>query len=268
MFISAKQESLQILANEKALNINDYIEAQKEKSLVLSSMDIFKEIVLTPNDKIKTDEAIKRINELKNIIPGISILNKNGIVIVGDIDLPGTDYSKQPYFSLEKKKIVFELYYDPLRKQNYYAVVGPIYDISGKNEIGVVSFDLNLNNIEQLMKESVNNNDTEVYLVNDDGLLLTNSKYIGQNNKQGVLIQEVKSDQVKVCLDDLNKYYKDGVVEEHDEKISNYLNYMGDTVMGTHAYVPEITGCVISEERVDETLKFTIVDFIKNIFKN
>ena len=269
LLIDADKQSLQILANEKALHINTFLENQKEKQVIISSVGVFKEAVLYPNDTAKIETAKKRIEELKDIIPGISILNNEGIVVIADIDLPGTDYGQLPYFIEKRQDITFTNYYDPLRKKDYYAVGGPIYDRIEKNKvIGVIAFDVELNKISSLMKETIDGGDrSEVYLIDETGLLLSGSKYIGEGNKNGVLIQEVKSDGAIECLEHLKKYGRNESVEEHTEEVIQYISYMGNEVFGAHAYVPSIMGCVIAEKSVDEITTFSLMDSIKNIFK-
>jgi C4-dicarboxylate-specific signal transduction histidine kinase len=248
-----RHERLQSVANDKALVVNTFLESQKEKLSVIASMDVFKEAILYPDDKEKIETAYKRIQELKNIIPGISVLTNGAIVVIAENDLPGTDYSGQPYFALKEKKIVFEQYYDPLRKKEFYAVVGPVYDSKEPNNIiGEIAFDIELNQISVLLKESVDSGTDEVYLIDRNGLLLSGSEYIGKGNKNGVLIQEVKSTEAKECLEDLKEYGGHEEVEEHEEEEpAPYLNYMGDEVIGAHGYAPLIMGCVIAEERID-----------------
>jgi C4-dicarboxylate-specific signal transduction histidine kinase len=246
--IDATKESLQLLANEKAEQVNLFLELKKEELLLLGSMDVFKEAILYPNDSSKIGMARDHINELKGVIPGISILTKEGIVLVGDVDLPGTDYSGQPYFSLAEKKIVFERYYDPLRKGDYYAIVGPVYDNQEKNKIiGTIAFDIELNKISEIMTENQEKETTEVYLIDGTGLLLSASKFVDQNNTKGVLIQTITSEGAKECLADLKKYDQGGYIKEHAEEVPRYLNYMGNEVYGAHAYLPVIGVCVIAE---------------------
>jgi hypothetical protein len=119
------------------------------------------------------------------------------------------------------------------------------------------------------MKETLESETNEVYLIEETGLLLSGSEYVGQDNKKGVLIQEVKSEEAQECLADLKKYGGEGEVAEHEEEESSqYLDYMGNEVYGAHAYVPAIMGCVIAEESVNEVLRFSLLDYLKNIFNN
>lgn len=267
MLISTHKEILQILANEKAAQANLFFDSQKEKLSILRSMSVFQDAAMYPSDLSKAELAKKAIGDLKSIIPGISITTPEGIIIIGENDLPGMDYSGQNYYSLKEKKIVFERYYDPIRKKDYYAVAGPIYDKQEKDKIvGTIVFDVELDKISTLMKESLESKTNEVYIIDDTGLLLSGSEYIDLDGKSGVLVQEIDSEGAKLCLKDLKEYSKDDAVEVHAEEVSQYLNYMGNSVFGAHAYAPAINGCVIAEEGADEILGTGMFNYIFNIF--
>ena len=62
MLIDVHKESLQILANEKAAQVNMFLEFQKEKLSIIASMDVFKEAAMYPNDSSKV-EAAKNMQE-------------------------------------------------------------------------------------------------------------------------------------------------------------------------------------------------------------
>jgi hypothetical protein len=268
LFVDASKVSLQALADEKASQVNTFLESQKEKLEVLSNMNVFIEAAKYPNDSEKVKSANESINELKDIVPGITITTPEGIVIIAENDFPGEDYSGQKYYSLKEKRISFERYYDPLRKGDYYAVVGPIYDNTNKNKIiGTIVFDIELSEISNIMKGTAENVNSEVYLIEGSGLLLSDSKYIGRGNKNGVLIQDVHSDGAQVCLDDLKKYGGNGSIKSHEDNVFKYVNYMGNEVDGAHAYVPAIGGCVLAEENLNGISRYSMSGYIANIFK-
>jgi len=270
VIIDSHKQNLRIMANEKASQVNTFLEMQKDKSVILGSMDVFREVAMFPNDAAKIKAAKKLIDSLKDTVSGIGILTNKGIVIVSADNPAGADYSSLPGFPVtnDNLNIRFTRYYDKQRKKDYYGVGGPIYDSNEKNNsIGVISFDVEFDKISELMKETVESDGSEVYLIDDTGMLLSGSKYIGNGNKHGVLIQEVESEGATLCLDDLKKYLKNGEFEEHEEKFIQYKNYMGDEVLGVHAYVQGIRGCVIAEEHTDEMIKLSFIDYIKNIFK-
>jgi len=261
------KQSLQILANEKAAQVNTFLENQKEKQAIISSVGVFKEVVKDPNNTAKIETAKKRINELSPMIHRIALFTNEGIMFIAESGPTPIDYSALPYFVSKDKHIIFMRYYDPFQKKDYYSVLGPIYDRIEKDKvIGAIAFDLELDKVSILMKEVLESKTGEVYLIDENGLLLSGSEYIGEGNKDGVLIQEVKSEGAKECLEDLEKYRGDGFVEEHEEEVISYTNYIGNEVFGAHAYVPSIMGCVIAEESADEITEFSLTGYVINIF--
>jgi C4-dicarboxylate-specific signal transduction histidine kinase len=233
------------------------------------------DVVLSPDDPDKIMQAKQTIEELKEHVRGIGVLTKEGIVIVSENNPKGADYSSLPQFPAnDNSTITFLRYYDLVRKNDFYAIGGPIYDKVEKTKvIGAISINVDLETIGALMEETLDNgHGDEVYLIDNTGLLLSSSEYIGQGNKNGILIQEVKSEGAQACLEDLDKYKKDDIdgeseeVEEHEEKVLRYKNYMGNDVFGAHAYTPQIMGCVIAEESSDERVGSSILAYLKSIF--
>jgi len=269
IFVDASKKSLQTLADEKASQVNEFLAFQESRLSVLASLSVFRDVVNDPYNPEKINLAKDMINEIKDKIPGIGILTKEGIIIVAENNPAGTDYSMLPAFPAEDNiGIIFTRYYDPQRKRDYYGVGGPIYDSVNKSKvIGVIAYDVELEKISILMNETFDSKTSEVYLIDGNGLLLSGSKYIGQNNRHGVLIQEIKSDGAAKCLDDLSKYGENASTEDHGDYPFEYVNYMGDEVYGAHAYVPAIGGCVLAEESVDGVSKYSVAGNIINMFK-
>ncbi len=258
MMIVSNKENLQILASEKADQINTLLDEEKDKLLLIAGMSDFKNVLLHPNDSLLIEIAKKRINELENIIPNISILNSNGIVVVGNIDLPGTDYSQHPYFLEKRQDISFTIYSDPLRKKDYYAIIGSVYgDINKTDIIGKIAFDLEVNKLSSLMKQSVQFN-SEVYFIDEGGVVIG-------NKANDISVQSTSEGSVKLCLDDFAKYESDNTVETHAEDILQYINFEGVDVFGAHAYVPNLSGCILAERTSSDILKYSVIDSLKQI---
>ena len=160
MFINFQKEKLQILANEKSNQINSFLESQKQKFLLIASMDEFRNAALYPNDPTKIEIAKKKLNDLKNIVPDIGILTTKGIIVVSKDNPAGTDYSDLPQFPIKDKlDVTFLSYYDKQRNKYYYAIGGPIYDSADKNKIvGVITYDINIDEISSLLQKMTSNN--------------------------------------------------------------------------------------------------------------
>lgn len=266
MFITAHKDNLMTLAESKANQINTFLKSQKEKLSIIASIKDFKNALLISNDPSIIDQAKKRINDLKNIIPGISVMNSKGIVVIGDIDQPGTDYGFHPYFLGNRTDTTFTKYYDEFRKNNYFAVIGPVYDDSNNIIIGRIAFDLELDQINNLMNESLEDN-TSIHLIDPDGFILGGSGYVRTENNKELLSQINLDDGAKFCLDHLKKYGgENGMVEKHEKDIIQYVNYKNIKVFGSHAYAPNISGCIIAEQNEDHVLKYSMLDYIQNVF--
>jgi hypothetical protein len=269
LLIQNHKESLQLLANEKASQVSIYLDSQKEKYQILASMNVFREAVKYPSDSTKTKEAIKRIDELKKIYPGMVLLTNEGIIVVAQNNPAGTNYSGVSGFPAnDESTFHFMRYYDQVRKKDYFGAMGPIYDrVDTTKVIGIIGYDIELEKVSKIMEETLDSETNETYLIDETGLLLSHSEYVGKDNKNGVLIQEVESDGAIDCLEDLEDYFKEGYIEEHEEVIGDqYKNYMGDDVFGAHAYVPSIKSCVITEKSVDEVLGKSMEDYLLNLF--
>ena len=245
MIVESNKESLQILAEEKASQINSFLDYQNEKLDILSLMNAFYEVVKYPNDSIKINIANNRISNLKDIIPGIALFTREGIIIVSENNPSGTDYSMMPIFPITNQmNVTFIRYYDSQRKKDYYGIIKPIYDSVEKNNVvGAIGFDIELDKISNLMKETIESETNEVYLINEEGLLLSDSEYIGNGNKNGVLIQEIKSDGAKKCFEHASNIQEN--IGQHQEEVFQYINYMGDEVYGAHAYIPLMEGVLL-----------------------
>ncbi len=265
MVTDMHNKALQALADDEASLINDFFVNQNEKLSIIGSMTVFKDAVLYPDDPATISIAKNQIDALKDLIPGISLMSSQGIVSIGDNDLPGTDYSEHPYYLAKRHDVMFTEYYDPLRKGYYYAIIGPINDTSGKRIIGRIAFDIPIEEINNKIIMNSISETVEVYLIDNAGMLLTESKYIGKDNVKGVMIQQIKSFGAVNCLNHIEKLESDNSTVQHEEKIARYKNYMGDEVMGAHAYVPSIKACVIVEQRCEDFMKYDMIDYIKKI---
>ncbi len=260
------KQMLQTLANDKAAEINLFFEFQKQKLLSLASMDAIKEAFLHPDDALKLDAAKKIIDGLGGTA---ALFTANGILVYATNAPSGVDYSGDSYFLKKDKNIFFGRYYDKYEKKDFYIVIGPVYGGQEKDKaIGAIGFHIPLEEVSNLMKENLNDSNEEVYLIDGTGLLLSASKYIGQGDKNGILVQQVQSDGAEDCLNDLKKFGEDSTIKPHQEEVTEYLNYMGEEVYGTHSYAPAIMGCVIAEEKKDSEPGFSAADLIKSIFNN
>jgi C4-dicarboxylate-specific signal transduction histidine kinase len=265
MFIESQKNGLRILADEKVSQINIFLNSEKEKLSLLASLDVFKNLILHPKDKTLYASAKETINKIKNILPGIGVFTKNGIIVVAENNASGTDYSSSSFFPAGDNMTIFlQRYYDSQRKKEYYGIVGPVYDSIQKNKvIGVIGYDIEVSKISSILAQSLNTGD-EVYFIDKDGIILADADRTIDDT--GYKMIEQKKGAAKDCIDDINKYskYKEDI--SHQENISQYINYHNLDVFGTHSLVTGLSGCIISEKKSEEILKYSMIDYMKKIF--
>ena len=234
---------LRELTEQKAEQVNQYLESKAGELDILMSFHEFAEVLKDPTNNAKIAQAKDRINELKDIIPGIGLMTNEGIIIVADIDLPGTDYSALPAFSMGVKGVTFTRYYDPLRRQDYYAVGGPFYDPQDPGTmIGVIAIDVPLGDLNEILATDNGTTTRELYLVDRDKIIITNSIF-----GYTPFAQSADTEGVADCFACMDEHTEDGAIIEHEEAVSEYIDYRGVEVFGTHAYAPVINACLIGE---------------------
>lgn len=266
--IEIYKTELKVLTEQKAAQVNQYLESKAGELDILMSFDEFAEVLKDPTNNAKIAQAQGRINELKDIIPGICLLTNAGIVIVADIDLPGTDYSAQPYFSMEEKALTFERYYDPLRKNDYYAAVSPFYDRQNTEEIiGTIAIDVPFEYFNVILASGNETITREFYLVDKDRIVIT-STIFGYTP----FAQEADTEGIADCFACLEENTVDGDITEHEESVSQYIDYRGVAVLGTHAHLPLINACLIGEMDKAEMVRLSgggnIFSELNRIIKN
>ena len=104
----------------------------------------------------------------------------------------------------------------------------------------------------------------EIYLVNDKSLLLTKMRF----RDVDVMVQEIKTDSVEICLRDFKEAKKKNIsVEEYELiegfTISSFLDFKGDEVFGLHFPIGIVGWCLLSEVNVDEVLNIPLKEDLK-----
>jgi len=130
-------------------------------------------------------------------------------------------------------------YHDLTRKKNYLGVISPIFDPVTNKKLGYVGFDIELDELNEVVKEGINLGKTgEMYLIDEESILMTPSRFF----ENGQFVQKVDTENSKKCFDNL-----DGMAEE-------FLNYRGEISIGAHRHLPFINWCLIIEIEKKELL--------------
>lgn len=255
MILKRSQDNSRLLSvqNSYLLNITSYkagiIENYlAEKKKVLEKIEDKQEIKDLWQEYSQTGQITGSVfkNALREMSEGgtpMAMFSKKGIIIISTNSQPGVDYSSNEIFSHLSKEDTFELYYDQFYKQN--ALAGTHTVFNGNTIIGLSAVILDLKILDALAmspREYASDDNLETYLVDQNSILLTPSKFMGRALGGGVLVQEVRSPITEMCQEQF-KNQNAGFLD----KIYHYTNYMGDSVVGTFTVIPSSKWCLISE---------------------
>lgn len=220
-------------AQSRAEYIDSILNEQKEK------------IEIAATHQELSNEELKQIRDITNEFYEVFIIGPNGRIIASsDESKIGIDRSNDSLFIFGRQETYI--------KDAYTS------DITGKNSIGISTpqgaGNVLVARVETTKFDKITTDRTglgesgEIYLINNNSYAITPLLSITDT----FLKWKVESIGSRICLEDLNKYYfeKGQIVENHTEPIQIYLDYAGKKVIGTHAYVPSMKWCLITE--IDE----------------
>ncbi|HHT9161867.1 MAG TPA: ATP-binding protein [Candidatus Brocadiia bacterium] len=144
-------------------------------------------------------------------------------------------------------------------------VSSPIKD---KNIImGVVCMRIDFMQISKLMRSIKLGESGETYLINRDGVMLTESRFVSHLKEAG-LIKKRSALELKVVTpktEELTKGVKECLKGKEGFDGNGYLDYRGAKVLGFWQWIPELQWGVISEIDVDEGYR-AVYRLKRNIF--
>ena len=247
--------------NEMVVNNIYYIGQDLAKTVQNSIGQVFYEIKLyslsdslTNMDQTKVAKEMNFIMASRQRYDNILVLNKNKEIVYGYID------ESDKFRESEEVNKVFEtkaMGVKTVLGDNDYTVdmYNPIID-ANKNIMGLIWMRTNLKELNDIMKQNRLNEYSEAYIVNDEGMFLTESRYIpGAVGKQKVDIDRVK----------LNIDYS---------RYTPYKNYRNKDVYGSYFTIDKDLGWTliveVDKDKMDERMsgdsqKATILTSIQGI---
>ncbi|MCK5170678.1 MAG: HAMP domain-containing protein, partial [Bacteroidales bacterium] len=192
---------------------------------------------------------IKRTIETNPAISRIRILNKNGIVIASSHEDIGFDQSNKAIFIAGRDSA----YICCIHKSEYTGtlVLGvsvPIYVRDIFSGVLIINFDLEKQLYKILTNRAGLGETGEVFLVNSDAYLISPSRFIDD----AIFKIKLNSEQVNLYI---SEHPEKRLTENMEEKPTEYIDYRGEKVLGTHYYIPEMQWGLIAEIDVAEVYK-------------
>lgn len=188
---------------------------------------------------------------LDKTIHSINILSLDGMVLAStDGSLTGRDFSGETFFLKGKGGLAVADYITGTSDQPRIAVSAPLFSRNTGRPIGVISNFILLSELNRILNRGHHEENgaiswdkgrrksMEVYLVNEDGMMLTESRFV----KNTALGQRVNTFPVTECMNSKKEFT--GI----------YKNYREVNVAGASACLPEMKWTLLTEVDSDEVL--------------
>jgi HAMP domain-containing protein len=221
----------------EGITFKDLLKTQKTDSLYKQKFD-------------RAQKRLKNIADVDKTIISICVINTKGIVIASpdgaclgkdrsasDIFIEGLKdfYIKEPHFSEFKNNKIFFSISVPVKEKN--------------DLLGVVVVNIDPDELFNIMEDRAGLGETgEIYLVNEDGYMITPSRFI----ENAVLRQKVDTNNLRDCFS--GKESLEHAELEH-KVIDVFEDYRGVRALGVHAHIPEIKWCLLAEIDEKEALE-------------
>lgn len=252
------------LKNEIEGHLETFVQAKKEhvmtylEMLRISVKQLSKSVVLenllkaerenSPNIQKEFEIAMLHLKRTKEANPAIYeflLLDAAGRVVVStDQKSIGVDKSNDAFFlGGQKEDHIKDAYYSQSMQENLIAVSCPFLDSRTGELIGVLAARVKLYELDNIMTKGVSLGRTdEVYLVNKYGYMITPSRFL----KGTFLKQKIDTINFSNCM--LDRYaVKKNNAHSLRHGVIIFRDYRGRTVLGAHAYIPEMQWCLLAE---------------------
>ncbi len=240
----------------RADNIDTYLEMQKIIVKQLSECILLERFLSTSREasnyverlRIAT-ERLKRIQEVnEDLFYECFIMNKEGrIVASSNMGSVGLDRADDAYFLGAKKEGVYikDAYYSKITKQASLTFSAPIINRKTGEFLGVVVNRVSLSSLNKITADRTGLGETgETYLVNKNGYILTQSRFVDNAPLALMVISKIRRDDL-----------------DHDRRVSTvshiynshiYTNYNGIKVLGVCARISRMQWCLLTEISTSE----------------
>ncbi|MBM4053471.1 MAG: PAS domain S-box protein [Planctomycetes bacterium] len=256
---------LSAIAQSKKIHLLSLMEAKKGRTVDFSSDGFIRDYLEKINREIASHKLLVKSltkhlqNNKKPLDPhitGVTVVNTKGRVVASTYkEWMGKDISGQEIFLEGMKMVPGNVYVGPPHfclygRRNTLSISAPLISRRAKNgeKIGLIinCYDVEILNTVTTDYEGLGNTG-EVYLVNKDKVMITNSRFINDAPmKQAV-------DTEPVCK----------ILESGREITGIYPDYRGIPVVGASRYIKEYDWILLSE--VDKSELFAPLDYLSLI---
>ncbi len=251
-----KLQELIAIVEAKRIHIMSFMEAKEGRTIDFSSDGFTRnrlEIITRKGTQSYDISSLNRhlkVNKtpLDNHIASIAVLDISGKVVASTTEQwIGRDMSDDDIFQECKSKNYGETYTGksycvPYINVNCLFISAPLINIQGNKTIGVIINAYDLDSLNEITTNRIGMGETgEVYIVNKDKIMITESRFI----ENTVLNRVVDTEPVRK------------IVESGSDMSGIYADYRGVPIVGASANIPEYGWILLAE--VDKTEAFANV---------
>lgn len=252
----------------RAEHVRTFIEDQKSTALILAAASVYRDFMLEPitSDqypaiKEKIDKRLIRTLETDSNLFEALIIDMSGKTVASsDPTQVGNDESRDDYFIKGKEGVFFkDVYFMEPNHKISYALAAPIMGDDGE-VLGVSVLRYVPDRLYTIVQGEKNlGNSEENFLINNNKFFITPSSFLGTSV---ILRQKIETKNANDCFDPREEEYvrKNGyaglVQFTNDSQIVQSKDYRNVGIIGTHAYIPETSWCLISKVDSSELMAF------------
>lgn len=188
----------------------------------------------------------------------LSAKNKilNGVNIANNkLEIPNLSKVFSDITAGQKFSFQYTLYNNPKINSAAYMGAG-IYE---KNKlIGVVILEFDFEKINNLLAENTHGDEETS---NSNVFLIDNNKNVrAYFSRNKIVPQYIDSEDATNCLK--HKYLSNEEIDKNHSRVQEFNNYLGESVIGSHEYIPETDMCILAEIN-EETINSSANQLLK-----
>lgn len=230
--VSNLQETIRL----QQLFIDNWFEKRAENIDYLANLPSVK-----AGDKERMKVALQTFVDKQKEFAAIVFINKHGITEIDTSAKPGVNLSDRQYFKEGEKgnHYISEVLIGRTSGQPIVIFSSPVFD-KEHEFMGVVFGSVRLMTIDMIMKQFHFGETGETYLVDQEGLMLTESRYTPQLLAEGKITENPR---MKMKVNTEIYYRAVAGLPVLDE----YVNYRGEKVFGTYKWINHNKWLIIGE---------------------
>jgi len=242
------------------------LQEQKEKLRTLADTELIESEL---ESIFKGDVTQEGLDILSNELSEIYENDDDDFEEVYILDLDGTIVSSSNpnsvgktvpvaigFLNSEEKTRLSGVYNSDILKKNVIDISSKVFTDENQ-KIGALVGVLTLKELSEIVTAEGLGVTGESYVVDNKGFFITPSNFFKGENK-GLLAQKIDTQNSRECFQSIQE------ISEHPV-YSNYLNYRGASVLGTHAPIPGTEWCVITTIDSDEVDENSRKVFFKSL---